>query len=213
MKMYMFKAVSIAIATSAITFSGAQTFGNTISYSEVVYWNQNFLFGTKVEIPQSMTLQSFGLMYSLPGGRPLVCNGIFGVYSSNSSGRPGSRIATTNSVHLDSVATYDNIQFTSSPTIAAGTYWMMGLFDSLCSLRTGFYPLSGSPYVSAEFIGGMPNTFSGSTVVFGYKYNFWINGAVPEPSTLLSLLLGALALKRCRKPNVDSLREPQEIEH
>lgn len=181
----------------------AQTYGNTVPFEGISGHSSDFVLGVQVNIATDMTLQSFGMMYG-NGGDPDDANAIFGLYSSDPGnfGLPMSLVAVTNTINLTTEQTYDNIAFTSTPTVTAGTYWMMALYESNANPRMGTLD-SGSlvAYWSNPFGDGMPGTASGINTYTGQNFNYWVNGtaSVPEPASLLVLAVGALALRRSRK--------------
>lgn len=192
----------IAILTAA-SVGAAQTYGNTSPFNDVSAHSANYVLGVQVTIPNSVTLESFGLIYGL-NGDPADSNAIFNVYDSNPSNfdLPGNLIATTGSVFVSDDHIYDNIPFTSNPTIAPGTYWMMGLYESFANPRMDSSN-SGSlvAYWGNPFSFGVPVVAPAVDTYFGQNFNYWVNSSnpVPEPASMAALGVGALALLRRRR--------------
>jgi hypothetical protein len=196
---------TVAFAASglaSVSFASAITYGNTSPFEIVSAHSPDYVLGVQVIIPQAITLQSFGMIYG-QSGQPSISNAIFGLYSSDpSSGLPMSLQAVTNPINLSAAQTYDNIAFTSTPNISAGTYWMMALYESFANPRMS--TLDGGSqvaYWSNTYANGMPTSAPGISTYNGQNFNYWVNGApVPEPATLAVLGLGALAvISRRRK--------------
>lgn len=187
---------SSSLAAVLFTPLLAATFGNTTPFETQTLHGANYVLGVEVVIPQPIRLQSFGLMYG--ESSPLSANGIFGLYSSDSgTGFPFQLMAVTNPVALNAIQTYDNIPFTTTPVIAPGTYWMMGLYDSVATPRVSVAsPIPHLVYWANSYASGMPSTASPLAVDdFGTNFNYWVNGqTVPEPGTFGTLGLAASAL-------------------
>ncbi len=198
------------IRTSLTTFAfacfglcQAQTFGNTSPFAITSSHSPDYVLGVQVTIPTALKLQSFGMIYGLPGSVPASAHGIFGLYSSSpTGGLPLNLVAKTGAVLLNSAQNYDNIAFNSTPTISAGIYWMMAIYDVTANPRMDITdPTSKVAFWSTPYSGGMsasaPSTINTYT---GQNFNYWVNGApaVPEPASLTVLGLGALAAARRR---------------
>ena len=190
-----------AFALVTISLSGAQTYGNTSPFETVSNHSPDYVLGVQVTIPQSIMLQSFGMIYGM-SGQPAVSNAIFGLYSSSAtSGLPLSLMAKTNPINVNTAQTYDNIAFTSTPTISAGTYWMMAMYESNANPRMSL--LNGGSlvaYWANPYGSGMPTSAPTITTYSGQNFNYWVNGSpVPEPATLAVLGVGALAVMSRRR--------------
>jgi len=184
------------VATGAVSLANALTYGNTSPFEVQSNHSPNYVLGVQVTIPQTISLQSFGLIYGLPGQGTNISNAIFGLYSSDAnSGLPQTLMAVTNPINVNTAQTYDNIAFTSTPNINAGTYWMMALYQSQASPRMSL--LNGGSmvaYWSNSYGAGMPTNAPGITTYFGQNFNYWVNGnVVPEPVSLVVFGVGALA--------------------
>lgn len=198
-----------AMVIGSVAIAGAQTYGNTEPFEVQSNHSPNYVLGVRVVIPQAITLQSFGMIYGLSGD-PSDSNAIFGLYSSNpTGGLPLNLMAVTNPILLTTAQTYDNIAFTSTPTVAAGTYWMMALYESQANPRTGLSGQGASQvaFWTNSYSSGMPSSAGSIQTYYGQNLNYWVNGVVPEPASLAILGAGTLALLRRRR------RWAREAEH
>jgi hypothetical protein len=181
--------------------ASAVTFGNTTPFETVSSHSPDFVLGVQVVIPNTITVQSFGLIYGMTG-TPASTNAIFGLYSSSpTNGFPLSLVAKTNTINLNTAQTYDNISFTTAPTISAGTYWMMALYQSFANPRMSLANSNSHVcYWSESYANGMPSSAHNVQDYFGQNFNYWVNGsAVPEPASMTVLGLGILAALRRRR--------------
>ena len=202
MQLILNRLAYIAVAIGSASIAASQTYGNTTPFETVSGHAPDYVLGVQVTIPQTITLQSFGMIYGMPGSNLNVSNAIFGLYSSDAvSLLPSALLAVTNPTNLSAAQTYDNIAFTSTPTVGAGTYWMMALYESPASPRMSQLN-AGSlvAYWANSYSSGMPTNAPAITTYTGQDFNYWVNGgAAPEPASLAALSLGALVLIRRRR--------------
>lgn len=180
------------------TAASAQTYGNTNPFETQSGHSPNFVLGVQVVIPvNDFKVTSFGLMYGHEQfGDPSDSNAIFGLYSStDSSGLPAELVAVTNPIFLSNQQTYDNIAFTSTPTIQAGTYWMMALYESSANPRMGVQDGNSLvAYWSNTYADGMPFLPGDIQTYTGQNFNYWINGeVVPAPGAFALLAAAGLS--------------------
>ncbi|MEE8154222.1 MAG: hypothetical protein V3T53_04595 [Phycisphaerales bacterium] len=170
---------AVVLATTGV--ANADTYGNTSPFETQGNHSPNFLLGVEVIIPvDDFKLESFGMIYGHEDfGDPAISNAIFGLYTSGEDGLPESLVAVTNEINLSAQQTYDNIAFTTTPIVSAGTYWMMALYESSASPRLGL--LDGSSLVAYWFNSygdGMPGTAPAIITYTGQNFNYWVNGLV-----------------------------------
>ncbi len=186
MKIRQIVATTILMTFLLAGIASADTYGNTTPFEIQSSHSPNYVLGVQVVVPIALQLQSFGMMYGHEDfGDPLDSNAIFGLYSSSdASGLPETLMAVTGPAYLTAQATYDNIAFTSTPIIAAGTYWMMALYEVDANPRMSI--LDGSSlvaYWSNSYAAGMPDTAPASSSYEGQNFNYWINGDPSGTST------------------------------
>lgn len=189
--MNKYKLAGVAICAMVLTFAGTAkgqvvTYGNVDPFDAVTVHSANYVIGIPVEIPVAIQLNSFGMIYGDDEfNPPPVVNAFFGLYTSDSNGEPADRIVSTNSINLSEQQTYDNIAFTSSPTIQPGTYWMMGLYDAFANPRVSREdPTVFAKYFPSPFSSGMPANVTGAKEFTGQDFNYWINGTVVTGGTV-----------------------------
>ncbi len=170
--------VAFALLILSAGIASAETYGNTTPFETQSGHQPNYVLGTEVVIPIDLQLQSFGMMYGIEGSVPSASNAIFGLYSSEpNTGLPETLMAVTNQIYLDTQMTYDNIAFTTTPAVVAGTYWMMALYESTANPRMTLLDSSSLvAYWSEVYANGMPASAPGITTYYGQDFNYWING-------------------------------------
>lgn len=195
MQKHLRRGAIMTFAMGAAAIGGAQTYGNTSPFETTSSHSPNYVLGVQVTIPITLTLQSFGMIYGMTA-QPAATNAIFGLYASGvADGLPSTRVAVTNPINVNTAQTYDNIPFTSNPTIGPGTYWMMALYETFAEPRMGLTdPNSLVAYWDNPYGSGMPGSSPGNQTYTGQNFNYWVNGVVPEPATMSILGLGALAM-------------------
>ena len=185
--------------------ASAQTYGNTSSFETQSGHAPDYVLGVRVTVSSTMVLDSFGMMYGQTGLTPVTANGKFALYDANGSGGSAlNLVASTGAVSLSGIATFNNIAFTTNPTITAGTYWMMALYESNATPRMGLAGQGTSliNYWSQTYASGFNATSPGVLSYSGQNFNYWINGhaPVPEPASFAVIGLGlvAFAVRRRR---------------
>ena len=172
-------AVVFTLCLVSAGLASAETFGNLDPFETQSGHSANFVLGTEVFIPIDLQLHSFGLMYGHESsGAPAVSNAMFGLYAADpGSGLPATLMAVTDPVNLAAQTTYDLIPFTTTPTIDAGTYWMMALYESAANPRMTLLDASSLvAYWSMPYGSGMPGSAPASSTYLGQDFNYWING-------------------------------------
>lgn len=204
MKGRMLGSAACGVVVALAGAAHADVYGNTSPFEIQSSHSPNYVLGVQVSIPvNDFQLVSFGMMYGHEDyGAPAVSNALFALYASGSDGLPLSLVAATGEITLDSQQTYDNIVFTSSPVVDAGTYWMMALYESQANPRMSI--LDGSSMVAYwdnPYANGMPATSPGNLTYTGQNFNYWVNGTViPAPGALAALGLGGMICARRRRP-------------
>ena len=192
---------AIVLATTGV--ANADTYGNTSPFETQSNHSPDFVLGVEVIIPvDDFQLESFGMMYGHENfGAPAISNGIFGLYSSGAGGLPEFLVAVTDGINLSAQQTYDDIAFTTTPIVSAGTYWMMALYETSASPRMSL--LDGGSlvaYWSNSYGAGMPDTAPGIITYTGQNFNYWVNGTViPAPGVLAAIGLFGLFGSRRRR--------------
>ncbi len=191
---------AFVLATAGVAH--ADTYGNTDPFEIQSSHSQDFVLGVQVTIPVDFILDSFGMMYGHEdAGVPAVSNAVFGLYSSDGGGLPDELMAVTNEVTLSAQQTYDKLAFTATPTISAGTYWMMALYESFANPRMSV--ADGDSLVAYwpnAYGAGMPD-FSPDVITYtGQNFNYWVNGTeVPAPGALAAFgVFGLFGIRRRR---------------
>ncbi|MBC8366268.1 hypothetical protein H8E52_02550 [bacterium] len=197
MKIRKLAAVFCVLTFAMVGVANADTYGNTTPFEAMSSHSPNYVLGVQVVVPIAFELQSFGMMYGHEEfGAPLADNAIFGLYSTDvTNGYPMDLMAVTGAHYLDSVAIYDNLAFTSTPIIPAGTYWMMALYETGANPRMGLLDSSSLvAYWSNSYGAGMPASAPAVSTYLGQNFNYWINGVPGGTSTVESTWSGVKSL-------------------
>ncbi len=157
-------------AVTATFNGGSYTAGNATDLGGSQNISANFLLGSRLTVPTAGTLTKFGIISRDAGPRVR-----FGLYT-NVGGAPGALVAQSAVGGTTLVVGSQEFNPTvAGVTLAAGDYWLMGLFDVGTNVGGEAMP-SGVviDYVSLPFTGTMPSTFGMPTSYTGSRFNYWI---------------------------------------
>ena len=99
---------------------------------------------------------------------------LLGLYR-NSGGVPTTLVVGTTPTAL--VAGRMEIPVTTPTRIAAGTYWIMAMYDDDASVGVDT-SVANAPamYAFQDFADGLPASVSGPSSMFGQRYNYYVRG-------------------------------------
>jgi hypothetical protein len=149
----------------------------------------NYLLGTAVVVPETV-LVSFGVI-----GRAAGPHFEMALYR-DAGGSPGALVASTPSTPL----AVGRQEIGVSPVaLSAGTYWIMGIYDTEASIGIAFGGSAPVDYTALGFGSALPGTFPSPDVYSGQTFNYYI---VVHPSAA-----AASAVKR-EAPRLASRASP-----
>jgi hypothetical protein len=148
-------------------------YGNDVAFSEPPEGEgirPNYLLGSKYTVTQPIVLQKAGIIFGTA-----ITNAKIGIYT-DAGGAPNTLVAETGSfeVYLDTVL---ETPLLTTPTIPAGDYWFMAVFDAV-ETRVGIsYDDSAQvAYIAHAFNAPLPATFPAPSFYTGPAFNFYLVG-------------------------------------
>ena len=162
--------VSMTAAQSVTaTFNGALVrIGNTTQFPENSMHGAGFLLGEKVVVSSARTLRQIGLIAIAAGPQFQLA-----LYT-DVGGAPGTLVAQT-AIGTLTAGTMEVPITAGSVPIAAGTYWIMGIYNTNASIG---YTTGASTnvvaYRSLTFGSALPSPFGTAMTYTGQSFNYWI---------------------------------------
>ena len=158
-----------AAASVTATFNGALTrIGHTADLGDSSSHGANFLLGEKVTVSSAYSLRQMGVLVRTAGPQMILA-----LYT-DVGGHPGNLVAQTAVTTM--VAGTMEVPITAGAVpIAAGTYWIMGVYNTGASI--GYTNAAGTnqvDYTSLTFGSALPNPFGTASSYTGQSFNYWI---------------------------------------
>ena len=158
--------ITAATTVTATFNAGSVTYGNATDLGGMQNISANYLLGPMVTVTTGGTLTKFGLI-----SRDAGTHVRFALYT-NVGGAPGTLVAQTPST-LVAVGSQE-INPTTTPTIATGTYWLMGNFDVATNVGGDTGSTTQIDYISLPFTSAIPTSFGTASTYNGARFNYWI---------------------------------------
>jgi len=171
-----YASIAMHLGNSTVNAHGLYpvTYGADTQLPDTASFGANFLLGHQITVDASMSVSSLGNWFITADS-----NAKFALYSDD-SGRPGTLLMSTASFATS--AGKNTISTTSSTRIAAGDYWLMGVYDAV---QSSSRDLSGSEdihYISHTFANAFPATWPVSDTQYtGNTFNYFIEGGALSP--------------------------------
>ena len=157
---------STTSTTTTSTLAAGGTYGNSVEFPAASVNTADYLLGTPLTIPVPSMLTH--LCVIAKAGGPDV---ILALYSDN-AGWPDQLVAATPATLM----TVGPMEIPVTPTaLAAGTYWLMGVYDTDASI--GFDqsdPTAPIRYAAHAFASPLPDPFGGATPYSGQTFNYYV---------------------------------------
>jgi PEP-CTERM motif len=148
-------------------------YGNDVAFSEPPEGEgirPNYLLGSKCTVTQPIVLQKAGILFG-----SAITNAKVGIYT-DAGGAPNTLVAETGSfeVYFDSVL---ETPLLTTPTIPAGDYWFMAVFDAV-ETPVGISYDDGPQvaYIAHTFNSPLPATFPAPSLYTGQAFNYYLVG-------------------------------------
>jgi len=155
-------------SSSTTTTLADLTFGNATEFTGASSHSPGFLLGSPVQIPVAVTVTHLAVIAKAGGSSVLL-----GLYR-QSGGVPTTLVVGTPPTPLAP----GRLEIPVTPTaIAAGTYWLMAMYDTDASVGIDT-SVANAPdaYSFRDFGQGLPATVSQPTSMFGQRYNYYLRG-------------------------------------
>jgi hypothetical protein len=130
----------------------------------------NYLLGSKYTVTQPIVLQKAGILFG-----SAITNAKVGIYT-DAGGAPNTLVAETGSfeVYFDSVL---ETPLLTTPTIPAGDYWFMAVYDAVETPVVIAYDDSAQvAYIAHTFSSPLPTTFPVPTFYTGVAFATYLVG-------------------------------------
>ena len=126
----------------------------------------NYLLGEKVVLSKAATLLDFGLIDATTGQHVVMA-----LYTDN-GGSPYQLVAYTSSTAL--TGTDQQITPNTQASLAAGTYWIMAVYDQTAGPERDNATTNPIDYISFTFGSTLPTTFPTPTSYTGQNFNYYL---------------------------------------
>ena len=158
---------SFNLWTEVGTTSTTIQYGNPAQFTGSNNWSGNYIFGIPISISTGGTLTNFGT-WSLNNTSYMR----MALYADN-QGQPGNLVASTAST-LMTIGKME-IAPSSSVTLAAGTYWLMAVYDrdTLVAVDWNNY-VNNIRYYYSAYTNTLPSPLTGSSSYSHYNLNYYI---------------------------------------
>jgi hypothetical protein len=152
--------------TTSTTVPAGVVFGNDVEFPAASAHAVGFLTGFALTLPVDCTVTHLALI-----GKAAGPNFRLGLYT-NSGGGPGTLLVGTPVMPLDA-ATME-VPVTATP-VAAGTYWLMAMFDQDASVGVDFSdPSAPVKFAMGDFSQGLPNPVFFAQTFWGQRFNYYV---------------------------------------
>ena len=156
------KSASATVTVTAVT--STFTIGYTTLFTSTDNGNANVLKAMKVTLSQAATIKSLSMYVGTVGGQLTL-----GIYT-DASGSPGTLVATTAS--FTPVAGWNTAVTTASPSLAAGTYWLV--FETNNNTQAQRYQTGTVAIKYRAFTyAAMPGSFGTATTDWSVNYSLY----------------------------------------
>jgi Bacterial Ig-like domain (group 2) len=154
-------------AVCHVTVSGIVIYGNSVEFSSMSSFSPDFLLGQKVAVTQPIQLTHLALIAKSAGANVKLA-----LYTDNGS-HPDQLVTSTNPTPV--VA--GPLEIPVVPTaLAAGDYWIMGIYDASANIAVDDDISMQVDYISLPFSSPLPQTFPSPITYTGQHFNYYLKG-------------------------------------
>jgi hypothetical protein len=153
---------SVALVCEAADIT---SYGNTTAFTESDTFGENFLLGHEIEIEEEATITHFGVIAKSSGQQVR-----FALYTS-AAGEPQNLVIGSGAATLTG-----GLQEVAVPPkrIAAGTYWLMALYDVEATVGVDFTGDNAIRLRAMPFGDQMPEQFGAASGYTGDEFNYYV---------------------------------------
>ena len=141
------------------------TIGNAEEFSDASSHGANYLLGFKIDVTNAVTVDKLAVIAKQAGP-----NAKMALYT-DVSGKPGELVVGSSSLTL--VVGVNEFDVADTP-IAAGSYWIMAVYDRQASVGIDYTQSSTIAYKVHTFTNPLPNTFGTPNVYSGQRFNYYV---------------------------------------
>jgi len=155
-----------ATTTTSTTLATGTDFGNDVEFPDASAHTPDYLVGSPITVSSPFVLTHLGVIAKAGGPHVMLM-----LYASAGSD-PDQLVASTASMPM----TVGRMEIPVAPTqLPAGTYWMMGVYDSDASIGIDeTNPNAPDCYAPHLFSDPAPNPFGTSFLYTGQRFNYYI---------------------------------------
>jgi len=157
--------VTVTTSTTTTTVPAGFTVGNDVEFPDPALQSAGFLLGSPLEVADDATLTHLAVIAKSDG-----VHVVLGLYA-DAGGGPGALVAAT----APTPVAVGRMEIPVTPTpLAAGTYWIMGLYDGDAAVGADDSdPTAMVVYAPAVF-GPLPDPFPAAAAYSGQEFNYYI---------------------------------------
>ncbi len=141
------------------------TIGNDTEFADASNHGPDYLLGSKLTVSSPCTLYYFGVIGKVAG--PDFRMALY----SDSGGQPDAFLVESTSTAL--VVGAQEVAVTPT-SLAAGDYWVMGIYDSDASIGIDYSTPDLVAYISMSYSSAMPDPFGSASTYMGQKFNYYL---------------------------------------
>jgi hypothetical protein len=174
-------AATLRIAAAVVVQCGLAAFcpaaivhyGNDVPFPDSFEGDDNtpnVLFGSKYTVTQSIELQKAGIIFN----GFAITNAKVGIYT-DAGGAPHTLVAETGAFEV-AFDTYLETPMLTTPTIPAGDYWFMAVYDAHTGVGLSYADSVQSAFVAHAFHAPLPAKFPSPHFYTGPALNYYLIG-------------------------------------
>jgi hypothetical protein len=165
--------MAVVVLCGFAAWSPAATvhYGNDVEFTDLSDHQPDYLLGSKYSVTQPIVLQKAGIIFKDFS----AYNAKVGIYT-DAGGAPHTLVAETGSFAVMVFAGRTETPLLTTPTIPAGDYWFMAVFDAYASVGISYDDGPQVAYHAHKFNSPLPATFPAPLIYTGHAFNYYLVG-------------------------------------